>query len=98
MMYRSTLAPRVFTARKATSSRVWMERIGWWTTRRRPIDRAWKDSVPWFLSRSCLDTYELLNKWLQRGIYANSFFHFSSIFFFSSALRAFTGGKRSRQA
>jgi hypothetical protein len=63
MMYRSTRAPRVFTAREATSSRVWMERIGWWTTRRRPIDRAWKDSVPWFLSRSCLDTYELLNKW-----------------------------------
>src|SRR4029077_4631724 len=69
-----------------------------WTTRRRPIDGAWKDSVPWFLSRSCLDTYELLNNGLQRGLYANSFFHFSSIFFFSSGLSAFTGGKRSRQA
>jgi len=32
------------------------------------------------------------------SLYANSFFHFSSIFFFSSVLSAFTGGKRSRQA
>ena len=32
------------------------------------------------------------------SLYASCFFHFSSIFFLSSALSAFTGGKRSRHA
>jgi hypothetical protein len=67
-MYRSTRAPRGFTARGATSSRECINLR----------HRAYTQDAP--------------------SPYANSFFHFSSIFFFSSALRAFTGGKRSRQA
>jgi len=77
-MYRSTRAPRGFTAREATSSRE-------------------------CIMNHCLKLNASFNNWVFNfrnvvNLYANSFFHFSSIFFFNSALSAFTGGKRSRQA